>query len=164
MRKIVLLLAVAFLLIGKAPAQEKKHKTAQESEAGQNASDARSFLELFTKLETAWMNAAQKKDRGALEAMLAPEFLVRSSMDPEHPISREDWIQNALTVGEVQSYSFHAMSIRAFIGVAVVSFVESQQATIEGRIGSGDQLIVDIWETNHGKWQPAVRFVAPVDK
>jgi hypothetical protein len=31
-------------------------------------------MELFTKLESEWMNAVQKKDREALDAMLAPEF------------------------------------------------------------------------------------------
>lgn len=164
MKKIVLLLLVALLLPGNASAQQKKRRERQTPEAQRQASDAHSFMELFTKLERDWTNAVQKKDREALDAILAPEFMVRTSLDPEHPVSRADWMQDALTNYEVRSYSFRDVTIRAFLGVAVVSFVESQQATIKGKESSGDWFIVDIWETNHGKWQPASRFVAPTGK
>jgi hypothetical protein len=56
------------------------------------------------------------------------------------------------------------MTIRAFLGVAIVSFVRSERAIIRGSDTNTDFLIVDVWETNHGKWQPAARFVAPVEK
>ena len=164
MKKLVLLLALALLLPGSASAQRKRDKETQTPEAERQASDAHSFMELFTKLERDWMNAVQKKDSKALDEILAPEFMVRTSVDPEHPVSRADWMQDALTNYEVRSYSFRDVTIRAFLGVAVVSFVESRQATIKGKESSGDGFIVDIWETNHGKWQPAARFVAPVEK
>jgi hypothetical protein len=164
MKKVVLLLVLALLLPESASAQRKRDKETQTPEAERQAADAHSFMELFTKLERDWMNAVQKKDRETLNAMLAPEFMVRTSQDPEHPVSRAEWIQDALTNYEVRSYSFRDVTIRAFLGVAVVSFIESQQATIKGKESSGDCLVVDIWETNHGKWQPAARFVAPTRK
>jgi len=163
-KKVVLLLLLALLLPGSASAQRKKHKETQTPEAERQASDSHSFMELFTKLERDWVMAVQKKDREALDAVLAPEFMVRTSVDPEHPVSRADWMQDALTNYEIQSFSFRDMTIRAFLGVAVVSFVESRQATIKGKGNSGDYFIVDIWETNQGKWQPASRFVAPMAK
>ncbi len=64
----------------------------------------------------------------------------------------------------IQSYRDRAMTIRAFLGVAIVSFVRSEGATTSSDNTSNDSLIVDVWETNHGKWQPAARFVAPVEK
>jgi len=161
---VLLLLLLALLLPGSSSAQRKKDKETQTPEAERQAADAHSFMELFTKLERDWMNAVQKKDREALDAVLAPEFMVRTSVDPEHPVSRADWMQDALTNYEIQSFSFRDMTIRAFLGVAVVSFVESRQATVKGKDSSGDRFIVDIWETNHGKWQPASRFVAPMAK
>jgi Domain of unknown function (DUF4440) len=162
--KIVLLLAGVLLLSFNAAAQKKKQKETQAAEVERQTSDARSFVELFTKLEMQWMEAVQKKDREALDAMLAPEFLVRSSVDPEHSVSRTDWMRDVLTNSEIRSYSFSAMTIRAFLGVAIVGFVESEQATTRAKEFDGERLIVDVWQANHGKWQPVMRFSAPVQR
>jgi hypothetical protein len=160
--KIALLLVLALLLPGSTSAQRKKReKEPQTPEAERPASEAHSFMELFTKLERDWMSAVQKKDRNALDEILAPEFMVRTAVDPKHPISRAEWMQDMLMNYEIRSYSFSDVTIRAFLGVAIVSFVETQKGTIRGKESSGDWFIVDIWETNHGKWQPAARFVAP---
>jgi hypothetical protein len=126
------------------------------------ASEARSFMGLFTKLERDWIQAEQAKDQTKLDAILAPEFTLRSSEQPESSQSRADWIQQALTKYEIRSFDHRAMVIRAFLGVAVVSFIQTQQATIEGKDCSGDYLIVDVWEANHGKWQVSTRYIAPV--
>jgi Domain of unknown function (DUF4440) len=165
MKSLALLVVLALLVPANLSAQRKEHKPEQQTpEVERSASDAHSFMELFTKLERDWMGACQRKDRNALEDMLAPEFIVRSSSDPEHPVGRADWIQDALTNHQIRSYGFRAMTIRAFLGVAIVSFVQSEEATISGKKSNTDSLIVDIWEANHGKWQPAARFVAPVEK
>ncbi len=165
MKRVALLVVLALLVPANVFAQRKEHKPEQQTpEVERSASDAHSFMELFTKLERDWMGACQRKDRNALEDILAPEFIVRASSDPEHPVGRADWIQDALTNHQITSYGFRAMTIRAFLGVAIVSFVQSEQATMSGTKSNTDSLIVDIWEANHGKWQPAARFVAPVEK
>lgn len=126
------------------------------------APEARSFMELFTKLESDWIHAVQKKDKTALDAILAPEFMLRSSEDPENPLPRAEWIQHALSSYDIHSFSHRAMAIRAFLGVAVVSLVQTQQATMDGKNRDGEYLIVDIWEVNHDKWQISARYMAPV--
>jgi hypothetical protein len=142
-------------------AHKQGHKT---PERDRPASDARSFMELFTKLERDWIQAVQRKDKSTLDAILAPEFMLRTSENPEDPLPRADWIQQALTSYDIRSFSHRAIAIRAFLGVAVVSFVQSQQATIDGEDRSGDYFIVDLWEANHDKWQVSARYVAPVGK
>ena len=164
MNKINLLLVGVLLLSINVAAQKQKQKETQATEAERQTSDARSFVELFTKLERDWMDAVQKKDRVALDAILAPEFSARSSADPEHSVSRADWIREALTNSEIRSFSFRAMTIRAFLGVAIVSFVESEQTTAQGKEDNGERLVVDVWQANHGKWQPAMRFFNPIPK
>lgn len=165
MRNIVLLIVLALLVPSGLSAQRKKHESEpQTPEAERSATNAHSFMELFTKLERDWMEAVQKKDRNVLEETLAPEFIVRTSLDPEHPVLRAEWIQNALTNHEVRSYRLHDMAIRAFLGVAIVSFVNSERAVVDGRERNLDSFVVDVWETNHGKWQPAARYVAPVGR
>jgi len=162
--KIVLVLAGVLLFSLSVAAQKEKQKETQATEVERQTSDARSFMELFTKLERDWMDAVQKKDLEALDVMLAPEFLERSSADPEHSVSRADWIRDVLANSEIRSYSFRAMTIRAFLGVAIVSFVESEQTSARGKETNGERLIVDVWQTNHGKWQPAMRFFTPIPK
>ena len=145
-------------------AQTKHTKEKETPEAERPASDARSFMELFTKLERDWLLAVQHKNKEALDTILAPEFIVRSSSDPEHPIARANWIQDALNHWDIRSFSHRGMAIRAFASEALVSFVETQQATINGRETSGDYFIVDLWVVNHGNWQVAARYLAPMHK
>jgi hypothetical protein len=139
------------------------HKQRQETpEKDRPASGAHSFMELFTKLERDCSQAVREKDKIALDGFLAPEFMLRTSENPENPLPRAEWIQRALTSYDLRSFSHRAMAIRAFMGVAVVSFVESRQATIDAKDCSGDYLIVDVWEANHDRWQMSVRYAAPV--
>jgi Domain of unknown function (DUF4440) len=145
-------------------AAQGAHKHEQEKpDKERPASEAHSFMELFTKLERDWIEAVQKKDKPALDTILAPEFMLRSSGNPENPIPRADWVQSALTSCDIRSFNHRAMAIRALLGVAAVSFVQSQRATIDGKDRSGDYFIVDLWEANGGKWRVFARYIAPVD-
>jgi hypothetical protein len=162
MRSILLPLALSLCLAGLCAAQVKREHERETSEKQRPASGAHSFLELFTRLESDWIQAAQRKDKAALDSILAPEFIVFSSERPENPLSRADWVQQSLTRYRIQSYSHRAMVIRAFVGVALVSFLQSQRATVDGRDCSGDYLILDVWEANHNKWQVAARYIAPI--
>jgi len=163
MRKSVLItLVFSSCLADPCAAQVNRMPEPGRSEKERPASDARSFLELFTKLERDWIQAAQRRDEAALNSILAPEFTVLSAESPETPLPRADWIQRALTGYDIHSYSHRGMVIRAFLGVAVVSFVQSQEATFNGRDCSGDYLVVDLWEANHNKWQASARYIAPV--
>lgn len=161
-RSILLTLVFSLCLAGHCAAQANRMHERGMSEMERPASDARSFLELFTKLERDWIQAAQRRDEAALDSILAPEFTVLSPESPESPLPRADWIQRALTGYEIHSYGHRGMVIRAFLGVAVVSFVQSQEATFNGEDCSGDYLIVDVWEAKHNKWQASARYIAPV--
>ena len=154
--------AVLFCLTGPTPAQVSREHERDMSETERPASESRTFLGLFTKLERDWMEAARRKDNAALDAILAPEFTMLSSEKPERPMPRAEWMQRSVTGFEVDSYSNHAMLIRAFLRVAVVSFVQSRKATCGGRDCSGDYMIVDLWEANHNRWQVFARYMAPV--
>lgn len=159
------LFAILLCLCLPSQAQRKKHKSETSTpESARSAENAHSFMELFSKLERDWMLAVQKKDQAALDALLAPEFIERRSTDPEHDVLRADWMQEALSHYKLESFSARETEIRAFLGSAVVSFVQSQKATVSGADRSGEFFIVDLWVVNHGKWQAAARFLSPVPK
>jgi hypothetical protein len=158
-----MLVLLLLLSVAVPSATQDSNRGAQESvQKEESVSEARSFEALFTRLERDWIAAIQKKDKNALDAVLAPEFTLRSSEDPENPLDRDAWIQRALTSYEIRSFSHRAMAIRAFLRVAIVSFVQSQQVTMGGKDRSGDYLVVDLWEVNHEKWQVSARYIAPV--
>lgn len=155
---LLLLLSPVDLYAAQRGQQQERPKPVE----GSPASESRSYVELFTKLERDWIQAVQEKDKTALDAILAPEFMLRTSENPERPQPRADWIHLALTRYDIRSFSQRAMAIRAFLGVAVVSFMQSEHATLDGKDRSGDYLVVDLWEANHGKWQVSARYVAPI--
>ena len=123
------------------------------------ASDSRSFMELFTKLERDLVLAAQKKDRTSLDGLVAAGFTERTAIDPEHPVARAEWIEKALPDYRLDPMGVRSMVIRAFMGNALVSFVQKQAPSA---VDSRDYFIVDLWVVNQGKWQLASRFVSPV--
>ena len=158
-------LIICAALIGNVSAQKHTHEKEKETnEADRPATDAHSFMELFTKLERDWLLAIQHKDKQALDNILAPEFILRSAGDPEHLVRRADWMEQALNNWEIRSFSDRSMAIRAFAAEAVVSFVHREQATFNGKDATGDYFVVDLWIVNQGKWQVAARYVSPAQQ
>jgi len=159
MRKALLFASMLCLCL---PVQaQRKHKSeAVTPESERSAQNAHSFMEMFSKLERDWMLAVQKKDKAALDALLAPEFIERRSTDPAHDVVRVDWMQDSLNNYKLDSFSARDMVIRAFMSEAIVSFVQSRKATAAGADRSGDFFIVDLWVVNHGNWQVAARFIS----
>jgi Domain of unknown function (DUF4440) len=155
-------LALGFLscLASPSTAQRVHKHEPPSSEAERPASDSHSFVELFTKLERGWTQAVQKKDEAAIDGILAPEFMFWTSENPENPMPRADFKQSVLTGYDIRSSSHRTMAIRAFVGVAVVSFVESQQEIIDGKNRTGNHFVIDLWEVNHEKWQLVARYVS----
>jgi hypothetical protein len=155
-----MLLAVLLSLATPLAAQ-KKHKPEEvHSEEERPASDAHSFMELFSKLERDWVLAVQKKDQVSVDAIVAPEFIERDATDPDHIITRAEWMEKNLPDYKLDPLGIRSMTIRAFLGNAVVSFVQKAMPSGSGR--SGDYFMVDVWVTNHGKWQVASRCASPV--
>ncbi|HEV2397943.1 MAG TPA: nuclear transport factor 2 family protein [Candidatus Sulfotelmatobacter sp.] len=142
-------------------AQKVHKRESRTPEETRTASDARSFMELFTKLENGVTLAVQEKNASELDRVLAPEFVVRSGANPENPILRVDWIRQVKS-WSLRSYDLHTFAIRAFATEAIVSYVQSQRALFDGQDRSGEYFIVDLWVVNHGDWQLAARYISPI--
>jgi hypothetical protein len=124
--------------------------------------DSRSFMELFTKLENQCSTAIEEKDRPGLEVLLAPEFTVRNAETPQVLTARGAWINDVLAQPETKSFNRDSMAIRAFMGVAIVSFAQNERQRISGRDRNIRSFIVDIWKVDHNQWLIAERFLFPV--
>ena len=158
MKKFTLLLVIAISLSGFA--QKKKGKQHESTEGG-----VRSFMQLFTNLERDWTTAMQKHDTAALDKLLAPEFIVRTAEHPEHVIDRSEWLEKIVPAYKIESFSQRDMAMRVCPGdIALVSFVQSNKATVKNSDKHGRFLIVDVWVANRSRnqGQAAQRYWAPV--
>ncbi len=161
MRQAVLL--VVLLSVAVPVVAQSKHKPEEvKSEEQRPASDAHSFMELFGKLERDWGLAAEKRDQKSLNEIMADEFIERDATDPENMTTRTKWMQERLSSYRLDPLQIRSMTIRAFLGNAVVSFVQKQKATQNSAGRSAEYFIVDVWVANHGKWQVASRFSSVV--
>lgn len=147
-----------------APAQQVHTPEKPVAEKDRPASDAHSFQELFQTLERNWIEAVQRRDSDAVDALLAPEFMSWTSEDPENPTPRAEWVQHAFAHVESGTLTPGAMSIRAFVGSALVSFQLTHTDVIDGKQQTQRYFIIDLWEVNHGRWQVADRYVTHAGK
>jgi hypothetical protein len=157
---LAVLLSVALPVV----AQSKHNPYNLKSEEQRSTADAQSFMELFGKLERNWGLAAEEKNQKSLDEIVADEFIERDASDPENTITRTQWMQKRLSDYKLDPLQIRSMTIRAFLGNAVVSFVQKQKATQNGAGGGAEYFIVDVWVANHGKWQVASRFSSLVSQ
>jgi hypothetical protein len=145
---IVVILAVSSL------AQEREEREKPDP------NDIRSFETLFGRLERDLSLAVQKQDQSEIANFLAPEFISRDSSVPTQIVSRSQWIQRAATTDKVLLFEQRNTIIRAFMGVALVSFVQEQTLTRSGRKSA--RMLTDVWAAKQGKWLLAQRFSAVI--
>jgi hypothetical protein len=142
-------------------AGQKTHKRPEQVNDNASVPDARSFTELFDKLELKLEQAVREKSENSLDALLAPEFSFRSARNPETLLSRASWIEKTLASHDDRGLSHAALTIRAFKGVAVVSFVSRQKLFNSKKGPSSSYLIIDVWEATQDRWQVGARYAAP---
>lgn len=163
-RRSIATVLVLFVLMLPSAGQKTTHNRPEHPDSDGPIPDARSFMELFTKLEVRLDQAVHEKNAESLDSMLAPEFSLRTSINPESPLSRASWIKKALVGNDDRVCTHEALTIRAFTGVAVVSFICRQKTMVDGKDVASEYLIVDVWEANHQKWQVGARYLAPSGK
>jgi len=161
MKQAVVLL-IALLAVTALRGQTRHDSDSMKPEPERPASDAHSFMELFSKLERDVALAAQKRDHDFLEVTVAPEFVQRDATDPDYLIGRTQWIQNSLRDYNLDPLSIHSLVIRAFLGTAIVSFAQRPKASPAADHSANYYFVVDVWAPNHGKWQLTSRFLSPV--
>jgi hypothetical protein len=116
---------------------------------------------LFTGLEKQMLQAVQKKDRAALEAMLTDEFEI--AMPGADSLAGPDWVDSVMAKDfSLKSYVIRQMSVADLGDAAVVKFDRIQQATHKGRSESGEFFVVDLWKKSGDSWKLANRYVAKV--
>jgi ketosteroid isomerase-like protein len=116
---------------------------------------------LFTRLEKQLLQAVQKKDKAAVEAITTDDFEI--AMPNADPLAGVDWEDSVMAPAfALKSFAIRQMSVADLGDAVVVKFMRVQQASYKGKDASGDFFVVDLWKKSGDSWKLANRYVAKV--
>jgi ketosteroid isomerase-like protein len=114
---------------------------------------------LFSGLERQLLQAVQKKDKAALQAMLTDEFQVE--MPNADPMAGEDWLDSVMAKDfTLKSSAIREVSVVDLGNAAVVKFERRQDAVYKGSAAGGEFFVVDLWKKDGDTWKLANRYVS----
>jgi hypothetical protein len=121
------------------------------------------LVKIFLDQESRLLDALEKRDRAALEAMLGDNFEMRLGAKPGVPIPRAEWLNAALATDapDVSAYLVEQMAVHEMGNLAVASFL-LQTADPAKKGAPPSVFVVDTWEPAGDSWRLRVRYAAPV--
>lgn len=116
---------------------------------------------LFTGLENQLLRAVQKKDKAALEALLADDCTIE--MPDADPVAGDEWVESVTAADfSLKSFTVRQMSAVDLGNAVLVKFDRVQQATLKGKPDNGEFFVVDLWKKTGDTWKLGNRYVAKV--
>ena len=116
---------------------------------------------MFSNMEKQMLQAVQKKDKAALEAMLTDEFAIE--VPDADMLPGEDWLDSVMSKDfTLKSFVIRQMSVADLGDSAVVKYDRIQESTYKGKPDGGEFFVVDLWKKSGDTWKLANRYVAKV--
>jgi ketosteroid isomerase-like protein len=108
---------------------------------------------------TRWMQAWLTLDRAMLEDSLAKDFTLTVSAFPTRPMTRQAWLDTCDRY-RCSRFAYRDVQVRAIAdGIAVMSSIADQEATLDGHDRSGAFWLTDLWRREEdGAWRVFARF------
>ena len=118
-------------------------------------------VSMFTGLERQLLQAIQKKDKAAAQAMLSDDLIIE--MPDADPLPGDDWLDSILAKDyTLKSFVVRQMSAIDLGNAVVVKFDRLQEAASKGQPDSGEFFVVDVWKKSGDTWKLASRYVSKV--
>ncbi len=112
-------------------------------------------LTALPERERAWMNAWIAKDRAACDEILDETFLLSSARGML--VRKAEWLANAMTSFDCQSFEWRDVLVRPFGQLALVHSTTHQRASVGGRDWSGVFMLTDTWILRGEQWKVVSR-------
>jgi ketosteroid isomerase-like protein len=125
---------------------------------GRVPADSGDDAELIS-LQHEWMDAWRRRDREALERILAPEFILTSARS-DRLMPRDLWLETAMTRASAESFRYDDFRVDVFGDAAVVRSRLSQVATVDGEPWNDTFMLTDVWIRRDGRWQVVARHAS----
>jgi hypothetical protein len=106
-----------------------------------------------------WMQAWVEQDRATLEDSLASDFALIVSANPTQLFPRDRWLATC-DVYLCSSFAYRDVAVRELAGgLAVMSSIADQQASLNGVDRSGAFFLTDVWRLEgDGQWRVCARY------
>ena len=128
------------------------------SASAQEEPAARQDVAALRTLESTLAEALHARDRARLDALLAPDFVLRGAPD----VDREMWLRNATTLCWGDHSELADFKARLHDGFATVSFVMTFFTDpISCRPAVLRSLVTDVWTRGRDGWQLQIRLAGP---
>jgi hypothetical protein len=116
---------------------------------------------IFNGLEKQLLQAIQKKDKAAAQAMLSEDLYIE--MPNADPLPGDDWLESVMAKDyTLKSFVVRQMSAIDLGDAVVFKFDRIQEATFKGKPDGGEFFVVDVWKKNGDSWKLASRYVSKV--
>ena len=116
---------------------------------------------IFTRMETQLLQAVQKKDKAAVQAMLSDDLMIE--MPDADPLPGDDWLDSVMAKDyALKSFVVRQMSAIDLGDAVVVKFDRLQEAASKDQPDNGEFFVVDVWKKSGDTWKLASRYVAKV--
>jgi ketosteroid isomerase-like protein len=153
-RLVVLLLSTAFVSL--APAQEPV-----KPPLSPRIITATRQVTMFTGTEKQMLDAVQKKDKPALQAMLADDCAIH--LPDSDPMPCDEWVDSIMSKDFIlKSFLLRQLSVSDLGTAAVVSYDRVQESTYKGKNDGGEFYVVDLWKKAGDNWKLSDRYVTKV--
>jgi hypothetical protein len=118
-------------------------------------------VSMFAGMENQLLQAVQKKDKAAAQAMLSDDLIIE--MPDADPLPGDDWLDSVMAKDFIlKSFGVRQMSAIDLGDAVVVKFDRIEEATFKGKPDGGEFFVVDVWKKNGDTWKLANRYVAKV--
>jgi hypothetical protein len=118
-------------------------------------------VSIFTRLENQLLQAVQKKDKAAVQAMLSDDLSIE--MPGADPLPGDDWLDSVLAKDyTLTSFIVRQMSAVDLGNAVVVKFDRIQEASSKAGKDNGEFFVVDLWKKDGENWKLASRYVSKV--
>ena len=113
--------------------------------------DSSAAAAALSSQERVWAEAYKNRDRNALNAVLADEFIFTD--DEGHVYDKAQYVAAVMDVVRVESYSVDDTKIQSFGDTGVVVGRWSGKMSIDGKDASGAFRFTDTFVRRNGQWQ-----------
>jgi len=118
-------------------------------------------VSMFTGLEKQLLQAIQKKDKAAAQAMLSDDLIIE--MPDAEPLPGDDWLDSVLSKDyTLKSFVVRQMSAIDLDTAVVFKYDRLQEASFKGHADNGEFFVVDVWKKSGDSWKLASRYVSKV--
>jgi hypothetical protein len=155
-RCFVFIVSIVFTALVAAPAQEPVKPALTP-----RIITATKQVTIFTAMENQLLQAIQKKDKAAAQAMLSDDLNIE--MPDADPLPGDDWLDSVMAKDyTLKSFVVRQMSAIDLGNAVVVKFDRLQEAVLKGKADSGEFFVVDLWKKDGDNWKLANRYVSKV--